>query len=316
MKKLIFCLLLGPLSISGQQPFGKDATWHFTYLEIPYYGYLEISYSSDTIMKGLNWQKFSVSGLSEVRIGPLQGDILQDTVNRDPIYLHSRNDSVFRMLPDTSAQLLFDFNTQTGGSWQYDQDTLFNECSDPSIATVLDIGFDTINGQIAQYWLVESSMDTIISPWDTTYRCSAPSCLTGKIYRDFGLLFYRTLFKPLDNYCGNDHIDWLHSFDLRCFSNTNLSLNFTSQDCDYWPRISIDEIELIPLELYPNPSNGSVFIETYLTIEKIVILDSRGRKLSISYGSKHIQLPQQSGLYFLCIHLKNQPLRLKRIIKQ
>tara|TARA_R110002050_G_scaffold81357_1_gene173971 strand:+ start:2285 stop:3247 length:963 start_codon:yes stop_codon:yes gene_type:complete len=320
MKKLLICFLLGPILISAQQPFGKDATWHFTYAEIPYYGFLEISYSSDTIMKGLNWQKFRVAGLSEVRIGPLPGDILQDTVNRDPIYLHSRNDSVFRMLPDTSAQLLFDFSTQIGDSWQYDQfrpqDTSFSECYDPPIATVLDIGFDTINGQIAQYWLVESTKDTIITPWDTTYRCSSPSCLNGKIYRDFGLLFYRALFTPVPNYCGSNFIDWLHSFNLRCFTSTNLSLNFTSQDCDYWSRIGIDEIEISPLEIYPNPSNGTVFIETDLSIEKIVVIDSRGRKLSESTASKSIHLPPQSGLYFLSIQIKDQPLRLERIIKE
>jgi hypothetical protein len=316
MKNLLLCLLLAPILLPAQQAFGKDAIWHFSFSEYGYNGYLEVNYTSDTLMNGLTWQKFSISGLKEIRTGPLPGDIIQTTFTGTPVFTHSRNDSVFRKLPDNSAQLLYDFNTQIGDSWQYDQLDTNMECYDTPIATVVDIGFDTIDGHILKYWLVQPPMDTIYTPWDSTYRCSASSCLSGKIYKDFGGEFYRKLFTPLPNYCGDLLIDWSTSYSLRCFSNSNISINVTNQDCDYWTPVSLEETEITALDIYPNPSSGIVHILTESRIEKVEIFDARGRKLSESLASPTIRLPEKNGLYILSIKLANQPARIEKIIRE
>jgi hypothetical protein len=59
-----------------------------------------------------------------------------------------------------------------------------------------------------------------------------------------------------------------------------------------------------------------VHIETEGDIELVAVFDAKGRKLYESFARAAISLPEKNGLYILSIKLKNQPLRIEKIIRE
>jgi hypothetical protein len=299
-------------------PFGKDATWHYTFYDYGFTGYISLTYTSDTLINGLLWQQFQRGGIRHIQTGPdPYNDVMQWPIG-GYFYLHSRNDSVFRMLPDSSAQLLYDFNAKVGDSWQFDVlDTTWG-CKDMPIATVTNIGYDTIQGYPLKFWEVIMPQDSMITVFgDTVYSCSASSCLPTKVYKDFGSSSFIELFEPDPNACmllkTATTQNW---YQMRCFSSPTMNLNFTNQACDYWSLIGIDEQEVNKLKIYPNPSNGFVFIDTEKEISTVDVYDVTGRKIVAFANSQNIELPQQSGLYFLHITLANGGVLVEKVVRE
>ena len=118
MKKIVLAFFL-PVTLLAQNEFGYHATWYFGYSEYGYNGYKKITHVSDTTMLGFDWLKFEVTGVSETRTGPGPNDISQSkNVVFDPIYLATRNDSVFRLWNNDSLYLLYDFSADVGDKWE------------------------------------------------------------------------------------------------------------------------------------------------------------------------------------------------------
>lgn len=321
MKRILLLFLVLNLfskSAKAQSSFGENATWHYYYSEYGYTGYKKISHVDDTLMQGMNWLRFEVTGLSEIRTGPSPSDLIQDTAAQWPdIFLATRNDSVFRMTTN-GPFLLYDFNADIGDNWQYAPlDTSFG-CPDTPIATVIGKGVETLNGQDLDYLDVRMPMDSLIINGQPSYQISAGSYLSQRIYKKLGAMRYSGLFESTPNLCNGSSFKTaslaLHS--LRCYSDQAISLNrsTSNQACNYWSLLSSPELELAHVEVFPNPSQGLIQLRAELEITAIELLDLRGQKLrSYSGEQSELRLPHQSGLYLLKVAFENGNERLVKV---
>ncbi len=316
MKKTLLLLALIPCYLLAQSPFGQDATWYFSYSAFGFNGYKKVSYTKDSIIQDRTWQVFTVTGLSELKTGPGPDDIIQDTnaVFND-VLLSTRNDSVFYFDAQGSIHVLFDFNANVGDQWQFAYPTTTLGCYALPKATVMAVGYDTINGTPLKYWEIENPMDTFIIQNQKIYMCASGYCLPTKIYKDVGALWYSELFNPSPNICNGNMINLAYN-QLRCFSNNAINVNFTNKACDYWSLIGVEENKISAVKIYPNPSNGFVFIEAEKAIAKTEVYNITGQKLRAYTNEKTIELPEQSGLYLVHITLENGGILVEKVVKE
>ncbi len=317
MLRLLLTLLLCPFLVNAQNAFGQNATWHYGYWEFGYHGFKKVSHIGDTTMHGMNWLKFSVEGVSELRTGPGPNDLIQDTARRWPdIFLATRNDSVFRLL-DGVPFLLFDFNADTGDSWQFAPlDTTFG-CTSLPIATVAAKGIDTLAGIPLPYMDLNMPMDSFYYNGQHHYQISSGKTLR-RVYRDIGNLRSVALFEADINTCDGTSFKALQlsSHNIKCFSNGQINVNFSNRACNYWSLLNTTEESFSQLKIYPNPSSGLVKVEAELKYQKVKIFDLNGR-LILEYGAENqIELPVKSGLYILKVEFENgasESVRIQRL---
>jgi hypothetical protein len=320
MKKLL-CFLLLPFLGIAQLDFGQNATWHYSFSETGYTGYKKVSHVGDTIMYSMTWLRFEVTGLREIRTGPGPNDLVQNTAaSWLDIFLATRNDSVFRMTAQ-GPYLLYDFNADIGDSWQFAPLDTTYDCPDTPIATVVGKGTEIINGQSLDYLDLRMPADTLIINGQATFQISAASYLSQRIYPKLGALSYNGLFESTPNLCNGSSfkIASLSTHSLRCFSDNDISLNrsSSSQACDYWSLLSTSELDLARLEVFPNPSAGTIRIKADLDITSLELMDLSGQKLkSYAKEERELRLPYQSGLYLLKVSFENgsqELVKLQRI---
>lgn len=311
MKKLLLLAFLFPLLSFGQTPFGYHATWHFRYGSWSEgSGYKKIQHVSDTNMLGFNWLKFEVTGIKEVKWGPDPGDTtLEVNVTFDPIFFATRNDSIFRLLNDSTPYLLYDFNAEVGDSWQFaPHDTSFG-CDSLPIATVVNKGVEIYNGDTVTFIEIENAKDTSGNP-------SAPYQMPEKIYREFGPDSTIVLFYPIATPC-NMIYDYFSSQTLRCFSNDNISINFTSNTCDYWPSLSVDAFQLVDVKISPNPTFDYISIDVNpQEVDRIEVLSLEGRKLLETDQAQKIKLPEASGVYLVEVYFTDGRRGVSKVLKR
>ena len=328
MKKIILLstMLVGTM-LMAQQPFGKNATWVIVYGEGGYGGFREITYSHDTIINGEAWQKFSESGVSEIRTGPKPSDLRQTKYSGKTFgfMFLTRNDSVFRMDQQGQSSLLYDYNAQVGDEWQFAPwDTTLASCLDTPIVTVTAIGFDTIQGQAIKYWDLEDRKDTIKAYTPNVYRCSSGWCMGGRLYERIGgmaaplPLATSQYFGPIPNLCNGASFQ-LPSYILRCYSDANININLTSDSCDHWDFVGLNEHTLVDFNLYPNPSNSQkIEIDSPASFNQINIYGLHG-ELLLRQNVKNTQntimdIDLPIGLYVLQLKQDGQLLGGKKLM--
>lgn len=250
----IFSIIIS-ISALAQQPFGMNATWYYDYNEYGYYGLKKVEYEKDTTMLNMTWQKFSVSGIKELKTGPNWYDISQDTnAVWDPIFLATRNDSVFRLDSNTPV-LLYDLSAQAGDSWTIaPYDSTFG-CTDSNTVTV-DSVFQT--GIINNGPIVDAMY--LSYPSDTSNQPTSSAVLSNYLFVDFGATSYSELFAPYRNTCDSTPITFNYH-GLRCFQNGQINVNFRLYACDSWSYITVDEELPNALSVFPNPSKGRIYID-------------------------------------------------------
>jgi hypothetical protein len=320
MKRILLLVALLPTLLFAQTPFGYHATWYYEFSDFGFEGYKKIAHVGDTTMLGLNWLTFEVTGLNQIRTGPGPNDLIQiPNASWPPMYLATRNDSVFRLLNDSTPYLLYDFSAQIGDSWQFAPlDTNYG-CDSVPKATVLAIGYDTIAGQAVQYWDISNVMDSVsYGGGPPSYQCFSARCMHSRIYRNFGSGFYTTLFEAEPNLCNGAVIKamWINYNYMRCFSDDSMNIQLTSKACDYWSLIGVEENELPDVKIYPNPSSGFVFIDTKSSIANVEVYNVSGQKLRSFQTEKTIELPQPAGLYFLHITFENGAVRVEKVVRE
>lgn len=310
MKKLIALLALLPILATAQKPFGQNPTWHFTFSEFGYTGLKKVAYAKDTLMHGMTWQKFDVTGIREIQTGPNPNDISQDTnAMWGPIFLASKNDSVFRLTQD-SIYLLYDFNADVGDTWQYDEVDTTRACLDTPIATVMQTGTDTIGGLSVEYYELSFPEDTFsFNGGSPQVAVSAASYLSNRIYPQFGSLNYNGLFNVIPNLCDGSSFQ-LSEHTLRCFSNDSISFNRTDKGCDDWSLLSEEELTPSSFVIFPNPSNKRFTISTtHPSGERLSyeIIDLHGQfieKGSLSNAGMAVLEIESPGVYIVRISSK------------
>jgi hypothetical protein len=296
----LFLFLFLPLVAFAQQPFGQNATWIFEYNEAGFQGIDSLYYHNDTVYKGENWQFFKRGAAGFTYM------------------FQTKNDSVFYLLND-EKRLMYDFNAGVGDSWQFSEwDTTFS-CVDTPTATVVAIGYDTLNGNALKYWQVEDVMDSIPAN-NNQYMCSSGYCIGGKIYEHIGRWSLPThWFAPITPELGlcNGVVfktNSVFTYSLRCYKDDNNFIQFTNKDCTFWSGPGVEESQLDLLKLYPNPSSGELTIETEKEIIEIVVFDFLGQEYRFE-PSTRIELPEQAGLYFIQINLKGGQKITRKVIR-
>lgn len=319
MKRFIFLALLFPATIFAQNEFGYHATWHFSYSEFGYSGYKKISHTSDTSMLGMDWLKFEVTGVSEIRTGPNPNDIIQSkNVVFPSIYLVTRNDSVFRLLNDSTLYLLYDFSTAIGDKWQFaPSDTSFG-CDSVAAATVISNGKETIDNESVEYLDLKFPMDTVDYGGTSNYQPVSNAILSNRVYPDFGSTGYAFPFEAAPILCDGTvfRTTQLSDYSLRCFSNDSMSLHFVSWPCDYWKFISVDEYETVNFDIYPNPSNGLINIKTNEEVKNVELYSLGGQKLIETLETENIELPASSGMYVVAIYFEDGQKVVTKVVRE
>lgn len=294
MKKYALLLALLPTLLFAQTPFGYHATWTFEYHEAGFSGVDSLYHAGDTVYLGETWQylKRSFGG---------NGNMMVQTIN-DTVYF----------LQNGQKRILYDFSAGVGDSWNFASvDTNFG-CLDTPMATVLSLGFDTVSGTAIQYQMVEDVMDTM-QP-QSQYRCSSAYCLGGKIYKRVGQ--FGSILNPQFNLCDGTVFKANSTFmyNLRCYHDDDISVNFTAHDCK--TGIGLEEENLAPFKIYPNPSSGSITIDASQQIIRVEVRDLTGRLLAVYKNQTMLELPQQSGLYLLNITFKNGEKAVQKVIRE
>ena len=249
-------------------------------------------------MQGLEWQKFQITGLNLVS-GPNPPTGPNIAIPLGTMYLHTRNDSIFWVDHNDQIQLLFDLNAQIGDSWSFAAyDTSFN-CTDSSIATVVQIAYDTLQGQPFKYMEIENRKNAAGFE-------SSSFVLPEKIYFDFGFLSSQNILKANINMCSSHLTVANHS--LRCFTQGAVSLNLTNRACDHWSFVGVDEQALSKqLKVYPNPSNGIIKIDLPALSKNLQIFNAMGQLLMNkeirNSESLELDLGARAGLYLIVVEL-------------
>jgi hypothetical protein len=319
MKRILLLVALLPTLLIAQTPFGYHATWYYEFSDFGFEGYKKISHVGDTTMLGFDWLTFDVTGLNQIRTGAGPNDLIQiPNAKFGSMYFATRNDSVFRLLNDSTPYLLYDFSAQIGDSWQFAPlDTNFG-CDSIPKATVLAIGYDTIAGRGVQYWDISNVMDSVsYGGGPPSYQCFSARCLHSRIYRNFGSGFYTTLFEAEPNFCNGVVIKtmWINYNYMRCFSDDSLTIQLTTKACDYWSLIGLEEENLASFKIYPNPSSGWVTLDAEQAISQVEITDITGRKLAVYKNQTSFDLPLPSGLYLLTVTFKNGEVAVQKVVR-
>jgi len=303
MKSLFTTTMLFVLFASyAQQPFGKNATWHFEFYEFGFTGYIKIQYQKDTLINGDTWQWFEHSGIKHIKTGPNWDDVMQWPMGGSSL-LKTRNDTVFGLAFGLTYPL-FVLNQTVGSRWTFAPFDTTMECTDSSIATITGIGYDTIQGYPMKYYQISH-------PAKPSYY------LTGnKIYHDLGLTFYNTLFSPTQNPCFlNLTMNW---YQLRCFSNDSVNINFGSQACDYWSLISVDEFAQNKVSMYPNPAATLIYLQLPQVAQDIRILNSVGQTVQYVAVQKdltmNIEVNLANGLYFVQVQFEDGTISRQKLM--
>ena len=105
------------------------------------------------------------------------------------------------------------------------------------------------------------------------------------------------------------------------------SVSFTSEDgcTSYsnafnWGTLTTDELLVIPVQLFPNPTSNDITIEAAETITAIEVVNSQGKILLSNTitptQTHHFSVAQLStGVYFVKIHLKSG-VKMVKLIKE
>lgn len=318
MKKLLLLALLFPLIISAQHEFGYHATWWYRtfYPFYGYYDYKKVEHVGDTTLVGLNWLEFEVTGkrVRKTGLGMYEVEVLDSNLKFPSIYLASRNDSVFRLLNDTTPYLLYDFSAEVGDKWQFAPHDSMAGCDSTPVATVTDLEIDTISGHVVSYLRLKFPMDTLYGGTWPKYQVVSPYLLSGRVYREFGGKYMISLFTPDFNFCDGTIVEY-GDHSLVCFSNDSISLTVSREDCSWIRRIGLLEKAVIRFEVFPNPTNGSINIHSDERVVKVEVYSLDGQKLIETTQADNIELPISSGIYMVAIYFEDGRTGFRKISK-
>ena len=83
----------------------------------------------------------------------------------------------------------------------------------------------------------------------------------------------------------------------------------------YNPNIfSVDEKGMPPLEVFPNPTNGQLYVDLPIRTEQLSILDISGKEHPLPVQNEQDLSNYAKGVYILRIQLENGSFLMQRIV--
>jgi hypothetical protein len=123
-----------------------------------------------------------------------------------------------------------------------------------------------------------------------------------KIYEGIGYSYSYPF--PCVNFCNDFSSPAIYELTtLRCFENATESYRFVEYACDsIWMSVGNKEIAYKPYVLFPNPTNGIVYIEEAPRNLNYIVTDLQGRLIAQgTYIDKGIRI-EEYGVYFITLY--------------
>ena len=277
-------------------PIGAE--WYYNYNNFLNVGYVKITSESDTIIDNVFCKKLvkSIHVYDYVSYNEKKGVFGYE-------YLTQINDSVM-IYSDGEFKKLYDFSAEIGdtllipGLGHYEEFT-------HGTAVVTGKGFMEFEGESLRYIDLKHLEDT---PWQfSCYHNYDNGYNTARICEKIGNISGYLL--PEKCFIADDE----EGGALRCYSEGELNIKFTDEECDYVPeKDDVDEISASDIiKIYPNPAttnvevsytlpegmtNATLVMTNTLGVNvKTVQLDGNNGKTTLSLE----ELP--SGIYFYTI---------------
>ncbi len=187
-------------------------------------------------------------------------------------------------------RLIYDFDAQDAYTSQcYD---IYNDTVKDFTVTIDSIGTEQIaDGQLlnVQYVRAEANFDFVVPGLDF------------KVYEGIGSAFWSPFLRS-DNCIEMGEFEEKVMTDLRCFENSTASYRFVDYSCDStWITTSTNDIIEKYFNIYPNPTDGIVYIEDGAFDMKFILSNTNGQVIkSGSYDSQGIYLPYK-GIFLLTL---------------
>lgn len=301
MKHLLLFLLLPISFLQAQQPFGKNAEWHYSYSGFfvgDGNGYSKVYYHADTLINGNEYQWMKQIMRTILQTGPDSNDFVvwRDGEIRNFFY-RTINEMVYQYDFDMQDSILFyDFNAVVGDT-VYFKDSVkvpFSTCNQQPGYVVTGTGIEVVDGVSIPYWDIDSIF------WGGYYHPNS------RIYRNMGSLWSAGIlrFYECDFIVPPQHT--FHYY-IRCFKDDDIDIvapNWFSS-CDHFVAVSVETFgDESNVKVYPNPANDRLFVEIgeQSDIVQMVIVDLQGKILlqKESQGSEVIDVQNlKAGLYLL-----------------
>jgi hypothetical protein len=328
-KKLIIAFLI-LTSLSNAQEFAPiGAKWHIITKhgpltnDVPEIRSNLIQCSDTTWIDGLKWSK--VIDSSPAFFGTQEFGIITSTY-----YLVREDEAgkIFFKHPVTdSTFMLFDKNASIGDVWSYPVDTCFT-----SSGFYYNGGCEVINNS-CRFRVDEIDTVVLNNKMAKRFKLSfSPSInqpynpfLTTFVYEPFGFQMFTFLLK---SFCTAD-INEKNPLGLRCYEDDYWGLiSFTDSvacDSSWLIPISIDKINEIDFELFPNPVNDQLTIRfktTHNQPTEFIITDLQGRKVlnhsftSSAFEQNLIISHLSQGAYLIHIQQNGKRIGSKLFVKQ
>jgi hypothetical protein len=208
--------------------------------------------------------------------------------------------------------------------------TVINPANVPGFA-IVDI-FGKIGQNPANELGIIGGTSTAVGAWSSTYPHNTGAGVL--ITNDHSMLRKATIQKGVTDMVAffDPLLEWdsipavIERLDangnpiLGTSGNPILDGNWTSlgtHECQCNPA-SIDEASNLEILLYPNPSNGVVYLKNSENIRSVEVLSALGQRLfTNTYSNKPllvIDINGNNGVYFLKITMKNGAQEIKRVI--
>lgn len=298
---ILFCIFL--INGFSQTWIDSNAKWTFDYWNVSESGTWRWEYTNDTVIQG---KQCEVIHATKYRYGgPMSA-----TLDYGDTYTYQSNDSVF-YLKDDNFFLLYDFGAAIGDSWIISIDTTFSACQDTAIVEVVDTGTILINGYNYRTITLETVTESLYA-------------LNGLCVEKFGLIpttyeHNNFGFLPGYQYCDGGPIIDYDMLTFRCYEDSTFpTYNPTNRHCDTLTSASTDEIFLENFNIYPNPAENKLYIDSpNSNISNVEILDMHGRLILKQEYKESIEVSKlKNGIYFIRIIIDDKKQVLKKFVKK
>ena len=253
----------------------------------------------DTVING---NSYSILEDSVVRYGCLNGFLCIPTFLGSSVRTlgYLRNDSInkkvfVRSVDSSFDALVYDFNMQFGDTITTASKARALYGLYPTTYVVDSISFIFIAGKNRKVFYV----------YDPQKRWNRFEIIEG-IGSSGGFL-------------SSQYVDNLNRTELVCYDSPLIGAYSPSNSCPLSTSIESSAIDAEELQIYPNPTNGIVYIESTADLKEVNVYNSAGEKIlnHRPQSSKfNFEILGARGLYFIQLQLNNGDIKSQKIVFQ
>ena len=233
-----------------------NAVWHYDYWVIGGQGFVKIEHIGDSVIQG---KSTMMLGTTDYQFSTDQfGDIVfNGAFVWDTNYVYADGDTVF-YFQNNQFQKLFDFSQSTGESYLIGETDGNDMCSTSSYTEVTGIGIDGLGYPFISL--------------------NSPDTSDLRLYGDYNKRFGGGQFLlPQRFWCDPQIIPEYYSFEFKCFQDDGMFYNPSGEDCEYLlTHLGLNEANQPNLNLFPNPAENSIKIQSECNSSTIIITNLNG----------------------------------------